>query len=292
MCRRDVRLLLGVLSLSAAGAAAQEPPPGPPPVLVISREEIKPGSMGAHEKQVGSYMALFNRANVGGYRIGLAPISGDDNQVLYLEGYASFAELEATRKKSDETFSASPALQAELDGLEARTGPMHSSQKTALAVFREDLSYRPLKMDEVAKARYFNVTVTHAKVGRGVDYTAYTKQFNAAREKAKLDEHSAVYQVLSGAPPGTFVTFTVNRSLTEWDTFTKNIQARNKTIDEALGGDVVAAQRRDMAEQIIAESKSSLYAVNPKISRPSPQFAGYDPGFWSPKPAAAKETKK
>jgi len=61
-----------------------------------------------------SYLALFNRANVRGSRLGLVPVSGDDNQILYLEGYASFAELEATRNKSDETFAASPALQAEL----------------------------------------------------------------------------------------------------------------------------------------------------------------------------------
>src|SRR6266545_2634343 len=89
MSTRSTWALLGVLLLSAAATAAQEQTSGPPPVLAIGQEEIKPGSMGAHDKQVASYLALFNRANVGASRLGLVPVSGDDNQVLYLEGYAS-----------------------------------------------------------------------------------------------------------------------------------------------------------------------------------------------------------
>ena len=71
MSTRSIQALLGVLLLSTAAAVAQEQPTGPPPVLAIGQEEIKPGSMGAHEKQIASYLALFNRANVRGSRLGL-----------------------------------------------------------------------------------------------------------------------------------------------------------------------------------------------------------------------------
>lgn len=284
---------LFALPLLSVAAAAQEQPAGPPPVLSISQEEIKPGSMGSHEKQVASYLALFNRANVGGHRLGLVPVSGDDNQVVYLEGYPSFAELEVTRKKMEDTFAASPALQAELDALEQRTGPMHATQKTMLAVYRPDLSYRPHGMEGVAKSRYFSVSTSRINSGRTTDYEEWVKQLNRAREKANLDEHTAVYQVLSGAPFGTFMTFFAYRSLSEWDAFGRNMQARNKAIDEALGGEVVVKQRREMAEAIFAASQSNLYAFNPKISRPATQFAAADPDFWSPKVAAkALATKK
>ena len=58
------------------------------------------------------------------------------------------------------------------------------------------------------------------------------------REKANADWiHTAVYQVITGAPVGTFVTFTLNRSLAEWDELTAKMQERNKAIDAALGGD-------------------------------------------------------
>jgi len=285
MSNRSIQALLGVLLLSTAAAVAQEQPTGPPPVLSIGQEEIKPGSMGAHEKQVVSYMALFNRANVRGSRLGLVPVSGDDNQILYLEGYASFADLEATRNKSDETFAASPALQAELDTLDRQAGPMHTTQKTLIAVYRADLSYRPLGTDAVGKARYFSVTTNRIKPGRYADYEEYAKQLNRAREKANLNEHVSVYQVLTGATTGTFVSFTASRSLSEWDDVTRGMQARNKAVDEALGGDVVAKQRRETAEAIFADSRSSLYAFSPKISRPSAQIVAADPDFWSPKPA-------
>jgi len=285
MSNRSIQALLGVLLLSTAAAVAQEQPTGPPPVLSIGQEEIKPGSMGAHEKQVVSYMALFNRANVRGSRLGLVPVSGDDNQILYLEGYASFADLEATRNKSDETFAASPALQAELDTLDRQAGPMHTTQKTLIAVYRADLSYRPLGTDAVGKARYFSVTTNRIKPGRYTDYEEYAKQLNRAREKANLNEHVSVYQVLTGATTGTFVSFTASRSLSEWDDVTRGMQARNKAVDEALGGDVVAKQRRETAEAIFADSRSSLYAFSPKISRPSAQIVAADPDFWSPKPA-------
>ena len=296
MRARSSWALLAVLLLSAA-AVAQEQPSGPPPVLVINQEEIKTGSMGPHEKQVVSYLALFNRANVGGYRLGLVPVSGDDNQIIYLQGYPSFAEFEATQKKMEETFAASAALQAELEALDRQTGPMHATQKTMLAVYRPDLSYRPLSGETVAKSRYFTVITSRIKPGRVADYEEWAKQFNRAREKANLDEHSAVYQVISGAPAGTpagtFMIFVAYRSLTEWDTFGKGLQARNKAIDEAVGGDVVVKQRREMAEAIFADTQSVLYAFNPKISRPSTQFAAADPDFWSPKVAAkALATKK
>jgi hypothetical protein len=285
MSTRSIQALLGVLLLSASAAVAQEQLTGPPPVLVIGQEEIKPGSMGAHEKQVASYLALFNRANVRGSRLGLVPVSGDDNQILYLEGYASFADLEATRNKSDETFAAAPALQAELDTLDRQTGPMHATQKTLIAVYRPDLSYRPLGTDAVGKSRYFSVTTNRLKPGRYADYEEYAKQLNRAREKANLNEHVSVYQVVTGATTGTFVTFTASRSLSEWDDFSRAMPARNKAIDEALGGDVVAKQRRDSAETIFVDTRSSLYAFSPKISRPSPQIVAADPDFWGSKPA-------
>ena len=163
---------------------------------------------------------------------------------------------------------------------------MHASQKTSLAVYRADLSFRPLHVDAVAKSRYFGVNTTHIKIGHTPDYEAYTKQLNAAREKANADWiHTAVYQVVSGAPAGTFVTFNLYGSMKEWDEIGAKMQERNKIIDSALGEDVVK-ERRKLAGEIMADSSSALFAMSPTISRPSPQFMAYDPDFWKPKPAA------
>jgi len=293
---------VAVLAALSGAAVAQEAaaPSGPPPVLIINKEEIKPGRMGPHEKNAARFVAIENKANADSYRLGLTPVSGDDNVVLYLEGHESFEEMEKARQKFDATLAANASLQAEMDQMTQQGADMHATQKTALAVFRSDLSFRPVRMDDVAKARYFSVNTTRLNIGQMPNYEAYTKALNAAREKVNADwVHTAVYQLVSGAPANTFVTFTLFRSLKEWDEITAKMVERNKAVDEALGGEDVAKERRKQAGEMMAESTSALYALTPSISRPSPQFMAYDPDFWKPKPAAEvkalaskKETKQ
>jgi hypothetical protein len=276
-----VAVLAALASLSSP-LAAQEPIAAPP-VMRITVEDIKPGSMGAHERSVGSYMAFFNRAQVPQPRIGMVPVAGDQNQVVYLEGFPSFEALEAADNKLAATISGSPALAAEMESLEKSGGPLHSSQRTMIAVLRSDLSYRPLSVSAVGKSRFFGVTTIRLKVGRASDYESYVKQTNRAREKAGLAESSAVYQVTSGAPIGTFMTFTANRSLAEMDAARAGMAARNKAVDEALGGEEVVRQRRATIEEIVLDGRTALYALNPRLGTPVAQIASADPEFWTPK---------
>jgi hypothetical protein len=242
--------------------------------------------MGAHESAVASYFALFATAKTpGGYRLGLQPVAGDQNGILYLEGFPSFAQMEADDKAIDAAIDASPAFRSQLNRLDAQTGPLHASQSTMLAVYRPDLSYRPLKMEEVATSRYFNISKTKVNPGRAADYAEWVKQWNRARAKANLDEHSAVFQVITGGAPQTYLVFTATKSLAEWDEFGKNLDARTKAINEALGGDMAAKNHWKMFGEIIASSSTSLYAFNPKISRPAPAFAAADMAFWAPQAA-------
>ncbi len=276
--------LLSLLLFAGADALAQQ---SPVQVLLITREQFTPGNMAGHNRQVPAFWALFDKAKVGAPRLGLVPFSGDQNNILYLEGYQSFAEVEATRKKGDETFAGSPALQAELDALTKQNDPTHDSQTVMVAVRRTDLSYRPLMVDGVAKARYLNLTTTRVNIGRGPAYADYVKQTNAAREKANLDEHTTVWQVTSGAPAATYLSFVWNRSLAEVDDARRGAEARTRKLDEALGGPMVVQQRQKAISEIVAQTATTVYAVNRGISRPSPEFVTADPDFW--KPIAKKE---
>lgn len=272
--------VVGLLLLGGSEALAQQ---SPPQVLMITREQFRPGNMAAHNRDIPAFYALFEKAGVGAYRLGLVPFSGDQNHLLYIEAYASFAEMEATVKKMEATFAGSAALQREMDALTKRTDSLHDSQSVMIAVRRNELSYRPLAVDAVAKGRFLNYTMTRVNPGRATDYADYVRQTNAAREKANLDEHSTVWQVTSGAPTGTFLTLTWNRSLSEVDEFRKGLDARTKKLNEALGGEVVVKQRQKMLSEIVAQGATTVYAVNRDISRPSPEFVAADP-FWKPKP--------
>lgn len=283
---------LGLLILCGAQAFAQQ---SPPQVLMITREQFRPGNMAGHNKYIPAFYALFEKAKVGAYRLGLVPFSGDQNHLLYIEAYQTFAEMEATGKKMEATFGGSPALQAEMDGLTKLTDSLHDSQSVMIAIRRTDLSYRPLMTDAVAKQRFLNYSVTRVNPGHAADSAEYVRQTNAAREKANLDEHSTVWQVTSGAPGGTFLTFTWNRSLAEVDELRKGLDARTKKLNEALGGEVVVRQRQKAFSEIVAltaQPATIVYAVNRAISRPSPEFVTADPDFWKPKEMPKKEPAK
>jgi hypothetical protein len=60
---------------------------------------------------------------------------------------------------------------------------------------------------------------------------------------------------------------------------------------EAFGADNLAKYNKLQAETIVS-SEFTLFAVNPKMSNPPKEFIAADPGFWAPKPAAAKPAAK
>ena len=269
--------IAGLLLLGAGEALAQQ---SPPQVLMITREQFKPGNMAAHNKEIPAFYALFEKAGVGASRLGLLPFSGDQNHLLYVEAYPSYAAMETTSTRMDDVFAGSAGLQKEMDTLTKRSDSLHDSQSVMIAVRRNELSYRPLAVDAVAKSRFVNLTVTRVNPGRGPDYADYLKQTNAAREKAGLDEHSTVWSVTSGAQAGTFLVFTWNRSLSETDAARTGMDARTQKLNEALGGDAIVKQRQKLYSEVVAQSTTTLYAFNRGISRPSPEFVAADPSFW------------
>lgn len=293
----DRRLpILGALVLSASAVLAEDA--GPPKVIAVAREEIKPGRATAHARSAASFVAAANKANAPIHRIALVPISGDDNAVVYLQAFGSFADVEAAYKQMEETVAANAAFKAELDRLDREEVDQHASQRKAYYALRSDLSYQPRTAEETGKSRFMSVGTTRIKPGRVPDYVDYIKSLNAARKKAGVEAHTAVYQVVTGAPNGTFLSFSSLRSLSEIDENRQKMEQTQKALEEALGGAEVVRQRRQLISEIVADGFNTIYAMEPTLSRPTAVIAAADPDFWNPKPAAAtkalaakKETK-
>ena len=280
-----MRATVALVALAAgigASTFAQEPQ-GPPQVLVVTRETIRPGKMGLHAKVAASYVALAARANAPNYRIGLTPLSGHADAVVYLEAHPSFAALEAATQAFDAAVASNAALKAEMDAVE-RQGDMHEAVTTAIYRYRPDLSTRPGTMEDVARARYMTMQTTRVKVGRMPDYVTYLRNQVAARQKYNSTLRTAVYQNTSGAP-FTFLILTTARSLSEWDDNAARADENQKALEAALGGAEAAHQQRMIFADVVAETSSATYAMRPEISRPLPQLAAYDPGFWGARPA-------
>ena len=272
-------LSLFILILFVSPALAQDTPPmGPPKVLLIVREEIKPGMMAAHARHSADFVQVFNQMNTPNHRIAMVPVAGNENEVLYVTAAQSFAEIETLNRSTDQKMgSATGAMRVKLDALEKEAPGMHSAMRDMLAVYRPELSFNPGV--NIAQMRYFTITTTRIRPGFDGVYADYIqKVINVASNKAKVDDlHVAVFQVISGAPGGTYMIFRPMKSLAE--------------LDNPIGMKVRAAmtddQRKDADKAVreaILSSDVSTYAFAPSMSYVDRQFAAMDSAFWSPKP--------
>ena len=250
---------------------------GPPRVLLIVREDIKPGMMAAHGRHSAEFSAIFNKLKTPNYRIALVPVAGSENEVLYITGADSFAELEKLQKATDEKIaSASGMTRADLDRLDKEGPSMHAGMRDMMVVFRPELSYNPGVA--IATMRYFAVTTVRVRPGQEDNYADYlTNVMKVARDKAKAELHVAGFQVIAGAPAVTYMFFRPMKSLAEYDL---RIGPR---VREAMSDD-----QKKKADKLVTDSvaftETSVYAFNPQMSYVSSEMAAGDPAFWTPKP--------
>ena len=214
-------LALSLITLPFVQAVAQTTPEehGPPKVLLFVREDIKPGMMASHNKHSAIYAGIFSRLQTPNHRIAMVPVAGSENEVVYLTGCDSFADLEKLLNETDKKLSTvNASTQSELDRLDKEAGSLHAGMRDLLAVYRPEMSFNP--QAPIPQMRYFSVSTVRIRPGHEAQYIDYVqKVVNVARTKAKLPDnfHVAVYQVISGAPSGTFLVFRPMKSLAELD---------------------------------------------------------------------------
>jgi hypothetical protein len=83
------------------------------------------------------------------------------------------------------------------------------------------------------------------------------KVFNAAREKSGSDIHIVVYEVMSGAAEGTFLSIVPRKSLAE-----------------------IWRRVRELADTGGFTLDNTLFAFEPSYSNASDEIAAADPNFW------------
>jgi hypothetical protein len=252
-----------------------------PPILQVFREEVKPGRQPAHTKNEASWIAAVRKAGSKGYYYAMT----NGSEAWFVTPQESFAAAEAQAKEDE----ANAALSAEVDRIWAADGEMLSKASGMTLVYREDLSFRTDW--DTAKMRYFAVSLIRVSPGYEGDFEQVRKLISAAHEKAKVDERWSCYQVITGAPRGTFVFFAPMASLAQWD---KYEAMHGKEYQEALG-ESSRSRIRDFERVGEKGSETNLFSLSPKMSYLPKEVTDRDPDFWTPKPAPAagkKEEKK
>lgn len=265
------------LGLSALPASAE----APPKVLQIIREEVKPGKGAAHERIEVGWPAAFRKANGAGYYIAMTAVSGP-GEAWFVGAWDSLAAAEKETKAYDDNAT----LTAELQRLSALDGDLLSRINTLWALYREDLSYQPDV--DIAKMRYFAVQTVRLNPGHRGEFVAASRLINELHQRAKMDEHWATYEVVSGDASGTFLSFFPMKSMSEIDA---TDQMHGKAYQDTVGEDG-RARLRDLQSASVRSQESALFAFSPKMSYVSKEFAARDPEFWNPNPAAATAVKK
>jgi len=264
-----------VLGAMCASAQAQQTLPK---VLWIYREDIKPARGPAHERIERGLGQLWAKAKVEPFLV-IEAMSGIATEMMFLSGYDSLAAME----KDYQAFG-SASNGPEYDALERQEGEVVNTIRSMIAVLRPELSYLPDRfMSVMPQSRYFSIETFRVRLGHDADFEAGSKMFQSAFQKIKSERPYAMYQVVMGAPEGTYLLFQPMKSLKEVD----DDFAGQGTLMQALGDENMKSLMKSTGD-VFASMETNIYAFNPNISHVSKEFAAGDPKFWTPKPMAKK----
>jgi len=268
-------LLMGWLGM----AAAQENVMQPPKVLVVTREYLKPGKMGAmHEKDESAFVQAFAKAKWPTHYLGMDSLSGKSRS-LFFTPYDSFEAWEkdalATQKNS--------ALTAALEHAATVDGELLDSVDSHAMVYREEYSLRAGV--DIPHMRYFEISLYHVKPGHDKDWDEIVKMVKAAYERAVPDAHWATYAAVYGSPSDTYVVIVPMKSASEID---KGFM-QDKDFEAAMGEDGMR-KLSELTAAALDSIESNLFLLNPRLSYVSDEWIKAD-DFWKRKEPAMPKTE-
>lgn len=265
-----------LLCLLAPGIARgqDEPLPtvagAPPQMLVLVHQEFVPGKAGERRKLEVAIVRACTKLNVPNSWIDLESITGPP-EALSFDPFDSFEHVDSAFAGWQEIFAAHPEIARNQEDLDA----LVTSERTIIAVRRDDLGYRTQSID-FSKARFLRVLEVRLNPGHESDFVEAFRSLGSAYERVSVDLPWVVYQVNSGMPTPAFIVFVPMRALKQND----DLLNRLRGLREAEGEE--AAQRTEqIARDAYAFTESNLYAISPEMSKVSKEFAEGDPAFWN-----------
>jgi hypothetical protein len=272
--------MAAAFTLICGGAASQTKDPAwpetaPPKLVLLAYQRFPLDKMAAGGKALASAARACANLDVPNSWIVMESVTAEP-EVLSFDPFDSFAHIDKAYAAWGPIYAAHPDLaKAQAQILGALT-----SQRTIVAVMREDLSYRASRID-LSKARFMRVLEVRLHPGREGHFAEAFQKLSAAYEKTNSDLLWVVYQVNVGMPSPAFFAFVPMKSLAENDDLL-NLRER---LREAEGE--AAERMQQIAREAYAQTESNLYAISAEKSHVSKEFAAGDPEFWTPKSRAS-----
>jgi hypothetical protein len=230
----------------------------PPALVRVIRSPLQP------------YSKLYADAHAAVTVLGMTSISGPSETWL-IEAHDSFAAIEDL----DKAFS-TVAPSGNLAPYSLASDDVLAPSRTLIALYRPGWSYRPeeaLKL--LPKMRYLQVSIYRNRSGDDDAFASLVKSRAAGLDSINLDRPDIAYEVISGAPSGTYLLLTPLVSL--------------KTLDDSLAARTGRSEVGKNAAHYEIGREHLLFRLEPGISYVSAEFASEDPDFWSGKARPQRE---
>jgi hypothetical protein len=264
---------MGLFGAMALGLLAQEPP-APPNVLRIIREDIKEGKEAAHQRTESEFMRAAAAAKYPADIIGMTSMTGT-SQAWFLEGHDSFEAIMKTIAAFEKP---------ELSSIDALDSEYRTSSRSWIAVYRPELSFHASELVQtLPKMRFVNVITIRVRPEHDQDFAELGRMAVAASERSMNDQPVVTYQIVSGAPNGTYLLLEPSASMKSLDAGPE----RSRALFQAMG-DSGTKRFMKTASETIAQSEAILFALAPQMSYVPKTFAAQDPVFWTPKPVVVE----
>ena len=211
---RKTALTLALSTACAVGGAAdvlaQALPTSQPKYMNIIREQEKLGRSADHAKHEAGWPAAYEKAKGTQTYLALTAMTGSP-EVWYITPFESHAALDqATRAEQ-----ADSVLSAELDRLQKADADYLADWRSWQAAARPDLSYG--SFPNVGKVRFYEISVFQVKPGYEGGFAGVAKAYAAAAGRSAPKAAWRVYEVMAGAPGGTFIVLSSLESFGEFD---------------------------------------------------------------------------
>jgi hypothetical protein len=272
MHHRPSFLALALAMAAAPTIGAQTAPaPNPYKVLYITREVVKPGKGGAHDKLESEWARSLAASKTPVHALAMSAVTGP-RETWFVSGFPSHDDAARLQK----AFAAIPALEQVSTRLDPREAELVAESRGMVLQLREDLSYRAVP--NLPQMRYFSINRTSVRPGHLAEFVEARKAVKQAHETAKVPDYYTVYQAVAGAPTGTFYIFIPMKSLVELDDVSKIHGTAEYTA--ALGGEEGRKKFDASVSNYLIGSQTDLFAFSPGQSIVSAAWAKQDPTYW------------
>ena len=268
--------LVGLVTGVAGAAVAQPVPTSQPKFVSIIREQVKIGRGADHAKWEAGWPAAYDKAKATQPYLALVSETGS-RETWYVTPFESHAALEAASKRDE----ADPVLSAELERLSKGDAEFLSDLRTLQAAARPDLSHG--QFPDLAKVRYYEITIFRVKPGYDSGFAAVAKAYAGAAARSAPQASWRTYEVIAGAPGGTFLIFSSLESYAAFDQAMED----GMNMSKSFSGEELVAMQKFLSEGLIS-AETNRFRLDSQQSYVGKETREKDPAFWMPKPPAKK----